>query len=208
MRSHRVDTIKDFLSPQSQYWSRVQPTQVMMVPTPIAMQPTAYVRNTWADRKYGETTSIDVASVHDGATWAVLVQWSSAVAHGPTEFADALAVALPVSRNAVLALMGSPEAPIHYLWWNARQTSPQSLLATGIGASAPGPDVRQTAQASADGPTWRIVISRAVGTGPNAAPLEVGATTGVGFAAWRGSNDERAGIKAFSVDWTELVLDA
>ena len=208
MRSYRVDTINDFLSPASTHWSRIEPTRVMMVPTPLAMQPTAYVRNAWVDRKYGETPPIDVASVHDGATWAVLVRWWSVAAKGPTEFADALAVALPVSRNAVLALMGSPEAPIHYLLWNASHNTPQSLLATGIGTSAPGPDVQQDAQASADGPSWRVVISRALGTGPNVAPLEAGAKTGVGFAVWRGTNDERAGIKAFSVDWTELELEA
>jgi DMSO reductase family type II enzyme heme b subunit len=104
--------------------------------------------------------------------------------------------------------MGSPEAPIHYLWWNATRKEPQSLLATGIGTSSPGPDVRPTANAAADGSSWRVVLARAMGTGADVAPLAPGTTTGVGFAVWRGSNDERAGIKSFSGDWTELELDA
>ena len=40
------------------------------------------------------------------------------------------------------------------------------------------------------------------------APLAAGKSTGIGFAVWRGSNDERAGIKAFSIDWAELALEA
>lgn len=207
MRSYRVDTINSFLAPASPHWARIKPTRVTMVPTPLAMQPTAYVRNSWLDRKFGEISALDVASVHDGTTWAMLAGWSSAASKGPSEFAEALAVALPVSRNAILALMGSPEAPIHYLWWNAKQKAAQSLLATGIGTSAPGPDVRQAAQAAAVDGAWRVVVSRALGTGPNVAPLTAGARTGVGFAAWRGANGERAGIKAFSVDWIELELD-
>ena len=37
--------------------------------------------------------------------------------------------------------------------------------------------------------------------------LAAGKKTGVGFALWRGANDERAGIKAFSIDWAELELE-
>lgn len=208
MRSYRVDRVDSFLAPASPHWARIEPVRVQMYPTPLAMQSTAYVRNSWAGRKYGETPAVEVSSVHDGTTWAVLVQWSSLPAQGADEFSDALAVALPVSRGAVLALMGSPEAPIHYLWWNSKQKVPQSLFSTGIGTIAPGPEVRQAAQASIAGATRRVVLARSLGSGNGAAPLVAGARTGVGFAAWRGPNEERAGIKAFSGDWTELELDA
>jgi DMSO reductase family type II enzyme heme b subunit len=52
------------------------------------------------------------------------------------------------------------------------------------------------------------VISRPLGIGKDIAPLAAGKKTGIGFAVWRGANDERAGIKAFSIDWVELTLDA
>ncbi len=207
MRSYRVDTITRYLSPASEYWSRIKPTRIALVATPLAMQPTAYVRNSWADRKYGETPAVDAASVHDGETWAVHVGWSAPQARAGAEFPDAVAVALPVVREAVFALMGSQEAQIQYLRWDSRSKAVRSVLAGGIGNSAPGPDVKQTAQAVANGATWQVVIARTLGAVKNAAPLKAGGRTGIGFAVWRGANDERAGIKAFSVDWTELELD-
>ena len=55
---------------------------------------------------------------------------------------------------------------------------------------------------------WQVVFTRVLGHGAGVAPLLAGKKTGIGFALWRGANDERAGIKAFSIDWTELALDA
>lgn len=178
-----------------------------MMPTPLAMQPTAYIRNTWSDRKYGDTATLAVASVHDGETWALRASWPGS-GPGSTDFPDAVAVALPVRNNPVLALMGAEDAPIHYLRWSANKKGLLSILATGVGLSGPGPDLKREAHAAAEGTTWHVVIARSLSAGPEAAPLVPGKRTGIGFAVWQGSNDERAGIKAFSVDWAELVLDA
>ena len=207
MRSRRVDNLANYLSPGSPYWARVPATQVAMMPTPLAMQPTAYIRNSWDKKTYGQTASLDVASVHDGETWALRASWNGS-GPGATDFPDAVAVALPVRNNPVLALMGAEDAPIHYLRWGAGKKGLQSILATGIGLSVPGPNLKTEAHSVADGKTWRVVIARALHAGPDAAPLAPGKKTGIGFALWQGANDERAGIKAFSVDWSELVLDA
>lgn len=208
MRSHRVDTIADYLSPTDGHWARVKPTRVALMPTPLGMQPTAYIRAAWAERQFGATPAVEAASVHDGTTWAIHLKWTSQPPKGPDEFPDALAVALPITRDAVLAIMGTQEAPIHFLRWDSRQPGARSVVAGGLGTSAPGPDVKQAAQAQANGAVWQVVLTRTLGTGARVAPLQAGATTGVGFAVWRGANDERAGIKAFSIDWTELSLDA
>ena len=112
----------------------------------------------------------------------------------------------PVRR--VLALMGAKDAPIHYLRWSSNKEGLLSLMAQGIGLSQPGAELKRGAQASTEGAVWQLVIVRALGTGKDIAPLAAGKKTGVGFALWRGANDERAGIKAFSIDWTELELEA
>ncbi len=39
------------------------------------------------------------------------------------------------------------------------------------------------------------------------ASLVPGSNTQIGIAVWNGTNEERAGIKAVSGDWTALVLD-
>lgn len=214
MKTYRVDTIKNYLAPGSPFWARIAAVQVDMMPAPLEMQPTAYIRTAWANKKYGQTAKLEVASVHDGETWALRATWNG---NGSSErevkdvlakFPDALAIALPVRNNPVLALMGTKDAPIHYLRWRSNKEGVLSQLATGIGLAAPGPEIKRSAQAVIDGTTWHVVITRALGTGQDIAPLEAGKKTGIGFALWRGANDERAGTKAFSIEWTALELQA
>lgn len=207
MKSHRVANIKDYLSPAAQGWGKLAGEDVGLIPTPLAMQPTEYIRKSWEGKSYGETKSIRVSSVHDGHTWALRATWQG-VSPGGKDFPDALAIALPVSGKPVLMLMGAPDAPIHFLRWQANKEGARSLIATGIGSSRPGAEIKCSAQATADKDTWSVVVSRALGTGKEVAPLLAGKKTGIGFALWHGGNDERAGIKAFSVDWADLALDA
>lgn len=176
------------------------------MPAPLPMQPTEYVRRSWEGRPYGQTTALEAASVHDGRSWAVRVGWETSAAES-TDFPDAMAVALPVREGAPLILMGSADAPIHILRWQADRQGVRSVLATGIGRSAPGPAVESTAQAEADRHRWQVVVTRALGGGGDVARIEAGKSTRIGFALWRGANGERAGIKAFSIDWTELALE-
>ncbi|NMG55177.1 hypothetical protein [Aromatoleum aromaticum] len=207
MKVHRVARIKDYLSPTSGGWDAIAKEEVDLMPTPLAMQPTEYIRKSWEGRSYGAVKALRIASVHDGETWSLLASWAGVSPSGK-DFPDAFAIALPVRGNPALALMGEPEAPIHYLRWAANKEGVQSILATGIGSSQPGSEVRCTVVAQPIGDVWNVVISRPLGSGKGVAPLQAGAKTRIGFAVWNGGNDERAGIKAFSIDWTELVLEA
>ena len=207
MKAPRVRDIDEFRAPHAAGWSRVPGMRIPLMPAPLPMQPTEYVRRSWEGRPYGQTTALEAACVHDGRHLAVRVDWETRAAES-TSFPDAVAFAVPVRNVAPLILMGSPDAPIHILRWQADRKGVRSLLATGIGRSAPGPVIESAAQAEADGQRWRLVVTRALGGGGDAAPIETGQATRIGFALWRGANGERAGIKAFSVDWTELVLDA
>ena len=212
MRSLRVSSIKEYLRPMFTGWNSIKADQVPLMATPLAMQPTGYIRNSWEGKPYGSTPMLAVTSVHDGHAWAIRVSWKgvSAIATvpGSTDFPDALAVALPVSGNPALVMMGAPDAPIHILRWAANKSGVRSVLATGIGQSAPGPELSCNATAVAVDDIRSVVISRVLGTGPHIAPLLAGHQTGVGFALWCGANQERAGIKAFSIDWAKLTLDA
>jgi DMSO reductase family type II enzyme heme b subunit len=207
VRTRRVANIRDYLSPSASVWSQAPVAAVQLMPTPLPMQPTAYIQKSWEGRDYGQTKSLEVASVHDGRHWALRARWEG-VSPAGLDFPDALAVAIPLKPAAVLMLMGSPEAPIHYLRWRASKNDLQSQLATGIGKSAPGPQVKTTVQSAAEGGHWTVVISRPLSAGPEVPALKPGARERIGFALWRGSNDERGGIKAFSIDWTAMVLDA
>jgi complex iron-sulfur molybdoenzyme family reductase subunit gamma len=139
--------------------------------------------------------------------WALRATWKGSDA-GVTEFPDAMAIALPVRNFPVLALMGSKDAPIHYLRWIAGEDGVRSVLSTGIGESRPGPELKRAAQARADGAMRQVVVARALGGGREVAPLLAGTKTAIGFAVWNGANEERAGLKAFSVDWIPLEMEA
>ncbi|MBI4693938.1 MAG: hypothetical protein HY749_07945 [Gammaproteobacteria bacterium] len=206
LASRRVANLAPLLDPSHADWERHAATRIALAPTPLGLQPTPYVRNTWKDRPYGALLALDVASVHDGRGWALRASWEGVSA--PGDFPDALAIALPLAGRPVLATMGSAEAPIHYLRWRADREAVSSQIAHGIGSSAAGPPIAAHAAARAAGTRWQLVVSRPLGAPHGAAALQAGVSTQIGFAVWCGGNDERAGIKAFSIDWLELALDA
>lgn len=207
MRTLRVKDAAVFLDPTSSDWDGVSPELVPMVPTPVAMQPTEYIRNSWEGKKHGQIESIEVASIHDGTTWALRVNWEG-VSPERMDFPDSLAVALPVRGEPILMLMGAEDAPIQFLRWKSNKEEGFSQLATGIGLSTKeAHGLTCEAQAHSKDDQWSVVVSRPLGEGGDIAPLAAGELSKVGFAIWLGRNDERAGIKAFSVDWLELALD-
>jgi DMSO reductase family type II enzyme heme b subunit len=204
--SKRIASIKDFMNPMAPGWHQQQVETVKMMPTPMAMQPTAYIRNSRAGMPHGQTGQIEVSSVHDGETLAVNLSWEGVSPKGG-DFPDAIAVAFPLKGNPVLIMMGSKTDPIHILHWKAGK-GVKSIVAQGIGLSEKGPEFRIASEAVEDGNRWRVVISRILGTGGGIAPVTPGVDTKIGFALWSGANDERAGLKAFSIDWIPFAVEA
>ena len=177
-----------------------------MMPSPMAMQPTAYIRKSREGIPHGQAAELKTASVHDGETLAIYLSWKGVSPDGG-DFPDAAAVAFPIKGQPALILMGSKDAPLHILHWKANK-GVKSKIAEGIGLSDPGPILKISSEAKADGDYWHVVLTRALGEGTNIAPAYPGLETKVGFALWYGANDERAGLKAFSIDWAPFALDA
>ncbi len=71
MRTRRVKNVAPMLDPADPGWRAVPVEQVSMMATPLAMQPTPYIRNSWEGREYGRVAALEVASVHDGRQWAL-----------------------------------------------------------------------------------------------------------------------------------------
>lgn len=208
MRTRRVKDVAPLLEPGAAGWDAAGFEPVKMMPAPLAMQPTEYIRVKWEGREYGHDPRLHVASVHDGKRWALCARWTGVSPSG-IDFPDAIAVALPVRNDPPLIVMGMENAPIQYLRWQSNKPAPRSVIATGIGRSETGPVMEATgAKSRTDGEHWDVVITRPLGGEGDVAPLLAGQATKIGFAVWRGANDERGGIKAFSIDWIELALDA
>jgi len=208
MRCTRISSVPT--KPDSDEWATATRQDVALIATPLAMQPTGYIIKSWTDKPYGRVTTLGVEAMHDGATFAVRLSWEVPPA-GPRgdDFPPAIAIALPVKGPSPLVLMGTPEDPLHILrWQGGRHAGVRSIVARGIGTSDHGQHVNEKGAVKQDGNRFTVVITRALGAGAGAAPLKPGVATKIGFAAWDGGNEERAGIKSFSTDWVELTLDA
>ncbi|MBR9909965.1 MAG: hypothetical protein GYB33_06370 [Gammaproteobacteria bacterium] len=206
MKSKKVSTVEEYSDPMASGWSQVETEVVKMMPTPMAMQPTSYIRNSRKDIPHGQVAELRAKSVHDGETLAMHLSWLGVSAQD-RDFPDAAAVAFPVKGEPILVLMGSKDAPLHILHWKANK-GVKSMQAAGIGLSDPGPALKLSSKAHAEGDRWHLVLTRPLGKGMGIAPLFPGIETKVGFAIWSGANDERAGLKAFSIDWKPFNVDA
>ena len=69
-------------------------------------------------------------------------------------------------------------------------------------------NLKETVNAGWSQGAWSVVLQRNLAGSGEAANLAPGVQTKIGFAVWDGGNQERAGIKAVSADWTEFELEA
>jgi DMSO reductase family type II enzyme heme b subunit len=204
----KVTDIAAYQNPAASQWTGVAHETVDMIPAPLGLQPNDYIIASWQNRPYGKIETVETACVHDGKSIAVLLRWACAkLSTGQAEgFPDAAAIAFPVRGDPILLNMGSDEAPIHALQWKSKGNEVRSVLAEGIGTSLPGPRVAEGGKGGWSAGHWGLVLWRSLDGPEGAARLAAGTPTRIGFAVWNGANEERAGIKAVSGDWTDLTL--
>lgn len=209
MRVQKVNSIADYQDPAAARWADVETVEVELVPAPVGLQPTEHIQVMWENRPYGEVETASLRAVHDGTAIAVLLMWADPQpSSGAGEsFPDGAALAFPVAGEPELMQMGSPEAPLQFIQWKASKSEARSVYAKGIGSSVPGTPVGETAKGSWSSGRWAVAFTRRLAGGENSANLVPGAASQIGIAVWNGSNEERAGIKAVSPDWTALNLD-
>ncbi len=203
-----------FLDPSNAVWKRAAVEKLELEGTPLALQPTAVIRNAWMDRKIGTIGSVRVAALHDGTQLAVRLEWQQA-RQSPdgdnTDFPDGAAVLFPSSPDAPLPTMGAPGLPVNAWYWRADDDQGRNVVAEGIGSSRTADLEQVRVRGSWKDGRWQVVIVRAlrVDSPEPVAQLRAGETTGLAVAIWDGSNGERGGIKAYSgALWQEFAIDA
>ncbi len=209
MRSVKASSVADFATTTAPGWQQVPVETVELVPAPMEMQPNGFIQADWQNREYGLTPVVEAQSVHDGETLAVRLRWPAVQPNtgGRDGFPDGAAIAFPIRGEPALWTMGTDEEPVQFLQWRALRNEIRSVIAWGIGSSVPGSAVSESVNAGWSQGYWTIVMLRTLAGGPEAATLQPGQATQIGFAIWNGSNEERAGLKAVSIDWTPLTLD-
>jgi DMSO reductase family type II enzyme heme b subunit len=205
--------LEKLLAPDAEGWRAARPERLKLVGTPLALQPTAAIQVAWAKRRIGAVDRVEVAACHDGARLVLHLDWPDATENreivDTSTFPDAAAVVFASKAGAPLISMGAPGLPVNAWYWRADEPKGREVVAEGIGSSRTLDAELVTARGLWKGGRWHVVIARALrlaGAEP-VAQLEAGKPTPFAVAVWEGGNGERAGIKAFSGDWRDLVLD-
>ena len=195
-------------------WQSTAAETLTMMGTPVGLQPTGAIRASWTGKKIGAVESVTIAAVHTGRELAFRLEWADPTENrdlnDTTSFPDAAAVLLPSMPNSVVMTMGAPTAPVNAWYWRADADKSRNVIAEGIGTSRTVDVELVRGRGVWKEGRWKVVIARAlrIDTKEPVAQIDVGATSGFAVAVWDGANSERGGIKAFSGDWRELVLDA
>jgi DMSO reductase family type II enzyme heme b subunit len=181
-------------------------------PTPWSSQPSEYAMNAWKERPFGLTSQLRVAAAHNGEALFFRLSWQDETEDDnipdTDRFSDGAAVLFPVRSDAPLMTMGAPERAVNAWYWRPDLDEPLSVTATGLGTTVRHSNASLAAAASYRDGGWQVVISRPFSARRDEeVALLPGQTTKTGFAVWQGSNQERAGIKAATLEWQPLEIE-
>lgn len=214
MKVHRVAAgDAELLDSVSRAWDGVKAEDVSLAPTPLVSQPSVYIQAKWGETSYGKLERVSVRGVHNGELLYFHLAWEDATAddgiRDTDQFADAAAVMFPVFSEASLQSMGSPQAPVNVWYWRPDLEAPYSITAQGTGTTRRNLDPNLSASGTYRAGGWSVVIRRKLWSAvPETMSLAPGANGKVGFAVWQGANQERGGLKAVTLDWLPMEIEA
>ncbi len=221
-RSQDVDMIKAqrveaadsaLIDPAGSEWRSAPSTRLSLEPTPLISQPSAYVQAKWETIDYGAIGNVSVQALHNDGGIFFRLQWNDATENDDIrdtdQFTDAAAVLFPVKEDAPLTSMGSPDEPVNAWYWRPDMETPFSVTSEGTSTTIRTIDPNLRGNGAHTGGAWAVVIGRALqSAGDGYVQLTAGEEGKVAFAVWQGGNDERAGLKAVTLEWQPLELEA
>lgn len=205
------------LEPGAAEWGSVPAETLKMDATPLANQPSEYIKASRDEKKIGKVRSLAVQAAHNGADIFFRLSWEDAEKNvevvDTNVFLDGCGILMPLrGGDPPIDEMGSQDAPVNAWFWRSDlKDKARNKVATGLGNSQLTKQSPILAKSVWSDGKWTVVLAR-----PLAVPeqkeettqLAAGASVKVGFAVWEGGNGERAGVKSFSKEWRELKLEA
>jgi DMSO reductase family type II enzyme heme b subunit len=215
-------TREDLLDPLAPAWKGIPGEALTMDATPLANQPSEYIKASRDARQIGKVKNLMVQSVHNDSDIFFRLTWEDASENTEItdtfQFPDGCGILMPLNPGTAgggdppIDEMGSKEAPVNAWFWRADfKDEPRNTVARGLGTtqfSKQSPIVTKSVYGNA---AWAVVFARPLAVPDlkdEATQLAPGAAVKVGFAVWEGSNGERAGVKSFSKEWRELALES
>lgn len=180
------------------------PKQVELIAAPTGMQPGGYVAKAYAGRDQAPITkSLELEVARPPGSWRLRLRWPCpepvrAVSSDPQLFPDAAALFAPRHEESPWVTMGAPGMGVDGVLWRADSERLRSISAEGLGSMK-----RDDAPES-----WRFAARHERGfwqlelTLPGWATLD--GSGRVAAAIWRGSAQERGGLKSVTPGWLEV----
>ncbi len=201
------------LDPASREWAAVGVSELTLQPTPVTAQPSQYIQAKWEATPYGVVPRLFVRAAHDGERLYFHLSWPDDTnnngIHDTDQFSDAAAVLFPVNGDAPLQSMGSPQAPVNAWYWRPDLEEPLSVTAQGTGTTRRTHDSELQAHGQHSNGAWNLVIRRSLASSAEGyVSLAPDVSGKVAFAVWQGANQERGGLKAVTLDWERLEIEA
>jgi DMSO reductase family type II enzyme heme b subunit len=204
----------ELAEPDASIWQTVQDEVVTLIGVPVGLQPSGFIIGDWIDKKFGQTPEVQVRALHNNEVIALRLEWADPSPDLDIDdndhFPDGAAVLFPFKDDAPIISMGSVEQPVNAWHWRAdRKGVARNNVAAGFGSSRVTKGAQITTSARYHNGHWQIIFMRPLQVAgvDTTIQLSPGQATKIAFAVWEGSNGERAGLKAFSVEWHELILE-
>lgn len=190
----------DATSPEAPVWKRAP---VARVPLQPGVQVHPVIVGT------PSATILNAQAIRTPENLYVRLAWEDATAdvsvNGAGGFLDRAAIQFPLNRKpTTTTFMGDSTAPVNIWHWRA-DGKPETLVAAGFGTLTPTSvqDVRALGMRTARG--WAVVIARRLAPASEDGVRFDGAREiPIAFAVWNGSNQERDGFKAVTLEWWSL----
>lgn len=208
---------EQLLDPGAKEWGSIPGEALKMDATPLANQPSEYIKASRDAKNIGKVKNLLVQTVHNGSDVFMRLSWEDAVQNveitDNNEFPDGCGVLMPLAGgDPPIDEMGSKDVPVNAWFWRAdKKDEARNTIAKGLGTTQFTKQCAIKTKSLWGQGAWAVVFAR-----PLAVPeqkdetvqLAPGGTVKIGFAVWEGSNGERAGVKSFSKEWRELSLEA
>ncbi len=205
---------RTLLNPGAAQWAKVPAEELRLGGTPLHEQPSRYVRTVWAGKPIGAVRLLKVQTAHNSQDILFRLEWADDTKNADygdgSVFPDAAGILFPLNGDAPLTTMGSQKQPVNAWFWRANfpEGEAEELIARGVGTVAKSSQNKVRAQARYHDGRWEVVFARDITAGgKDAVSFDSKKATKVAFAVWEGSSQERAGLKSFSKEWRELVIE-
>jgi len=203
----------ELLKLDSSVWAAATEYKIEMATTPLANQPSPYIKATRDEKDLGMVKESRIRALHNGKEVFFRIKWKSEEANltiGDLDtFPDAMALLFPIksAEETPIKEMGKVDAPTNSWYWRADfDNKPKNQIAEGLSTSLYTEESSIVASSEWKNGEWTVIMGRALEAPEDSVKLAAGGKKSIGIAAWEGATGERGGVKAFSKEWRDLIL--